>query len=306
MSEYAIQGATLTGIADAIRAKLGAQTTYNPGQMAAAIAAIPTGTTPTGTINITKNGTTDVTNYASANVNVPNTYAAGDEGKVVSNGALVSQTARATEITANGTYDTTYNNSVPVNVGGSADPGLPSGYQELEYIEFIAPAGYAVTIPTTGLIEVSATPTVAVSGTTDQCVIGYRVGGSNTKDFELRFKSSKLYGFVRESDFGGTVVSAAASKGTKVKGIIAVDGIRSSAFIGRYADYSSAAYFGFTGYIHYVRITDAITGALIMKFVPCRETSDDSFGFYEVVNGTYYNIPNTTGDGSVSAGPDVA
>jgi hypothetical protein len=87
--------------------------------MAEAIAEIPTGTTPSGTIDITQNGTADVTNYASANVNVPNSYAAGDEGKVVSNGALVTQTARASEITANGTYDTTLNDEVTVNVSGS-------------------------------------------------------------------------------------------------------------------------------------------------------------------------------------------
>ena len=48
------------------------------------------------------------------NVSVPNTYTAGDEGKVVNGGALVSQTSRT--VTANGNYDTTTNNSVTVNV----------------------------------------------------------------------------------------------------------------------------------------------------------------------------------------------
>lgn len=80
------------------------------------------GITPTGTkqINITSNGTTteDVTTYASAEVtaNVPNTYSAGDEGKVVSGGALVSQTSDT--VTQNGTVDTTLINSLLVNVSG--------------------------------------------------------------------------------------------------------------------------------------------------------------------------------------------
>ncbi len=83
---------------------------------------VPTegGITPTGTknISITSNGTTteDVTNYASASIttNVANSYTLSDQGKVVSNGALTSQTS-ATYIT-NNTYDTTTVNSVTVNV----------------------------------------------------------------------------------------------------------------------------------------------------------------------------------------------
>ena len=59
--------------------------------------------------------------YSQVNVNVPNTYSAGDEGKVVSNGALVSQASQT--YTTNGTFDTTAINSVTVNVAGGATIG---------------------------------------------------------------------------------------------------------------------------------------------------------------------------------------
>lgn len=89
--------------------------------------AIPQGSTPTGTkqISVTQNGTQteNVSGYASAqlNVAVPNSYSAGDEGKVVSNGALVAQTAHAdvTPTTSDQTIDTTTNNSIKVK--GDAD-----------------------------------------------------------------------------------------------------------------------------------------------------------------------------------------
>ena len=70
MSKVLVTESSLARIAAAIRAKNGTHNTYKPGQMAEAIAEIPTGTTPSGTIDITQNGTADVTNYASANVNV--------------------------------------------------------------------------------------------------------------------------------------------------------------------------------------------------------------------------------------------
>lgn len=75
------------------------------------------GITPTGTKTITANGTSiDVYSYQYADVAVPNSYSASDEGKVVSNGALVAQTSDT--VTANDTYDTTLINSLTVNVSG--------------------------------------------------------------------------------------------------------------------------------------------------------------------------------------------
>lgn len=78
------------------------------------------GTTPTLVEkSITANGVYNAADdnadgYSKVTVNVPNSYTAGDEGKVVDNGALVSQTAL--NVTRNGTYDTTTINSVNVNV----------------------------------------------------------------------------------------------------------------------------------------------------------------------------------------------
>jgi len=75
------------------------------------------------TKSVTQNGEYNASSdnadgYSKVTVDVPNTYAAGDEGKVVSNGALVAQTSQT--VTANGTYNTTTKNSVTVNVPSSA------------------------------------------------------------------------------------------------------------------------------------------------------------------------------------------
>lgn len=122
MAKVLITENNLSAIGNAIRGKNGSSTRYLPSEMAQAISDIDAGyPEPTGTVNISANGTgVNVKDYALADVNVPNSYESTDEGKVVSNGALVSQTSRT--VTANGTIDTTLNNEVVVNVegGGSA------------------------------------------------------------------------------------------------------------------------------------------------------------------------------------------
>jgi hypothetical protein len=66
--------------------------------------------------SFTYNKLSDYIGYNEINVDVSNTYTAEDEGKVVSSGELIPQTAMPTEITENGTVDTTLFNSVDVNI----------------------------------------------------------------------------------------------------------------------------------------------------------------------------------------------
>lgn len=122
MGKVFVTESYLDDIADAIRGKNGTENTYKPSQMAAAITALPDPAVLDDK-TITANGTydpsdDDLDGYSEVTVNVPNSYAAGDEGKVVSNGALVAQTSRSSDITVNGTYDTTLNDEVTVNVSG--------------------------------------------------------------------------------------------------------------------------------------------------------------------------------------------
>lgn len=80
---------------------------------------------PVNSLNISSNDTYDVTNYAEVIVNVPQSgITQADEGKVVSNGILVAQTAKTPDITQNGTYDTTLNNEVVVNVPSGSISGV--------------------------------------------------------------------------------------------------------------------------------------------------------------------------------------
>ena len=107
------------------------------------------------TLNVAENGTTNAPDGVAYNkvvANVPNSYDSGDEGKVVSNGALVSQTAHA-EVTQNGTIDTTLNNSVVVNVpqgitpSGTKTINISANGTTTEDVEDYANAQIVVAVP---------------------------------------------------------------------------------------------------------------------------------------------------------------
>lgn len=124
MAQVIVTESSLENIAGAIRAKLGTQATYKPAQMAGAIAQIH-GDPVLEALNVNANGTYTPSSgkdgFSQAVVNVPNSYSSGDEGKVVSGGALVAQSSQS--ITQNGTYDTTLKNQVTVNVSGGGGGG---------------------------------------------------------------------------------------------------------------------------------------------------------------------------------------
>ena len=89
--------------------------------------------------NISSNGTYNASSdnadgYKKVVVSVPNTYSAGDEGKVVSSGALVSQSS--TTYTSNNTYDTTLINSVTVNVSGGGGGTVSKPFKNVNFYDY--------------------------------------------------------------------------------------------------------------------------------------------------------------------------
>lgn len=266
----------------------------------------PTILSEEGLLEVSENGIyravdDDLRGYSVVDVNVPNSYTAADEGKVVVNGALEAQTARGGAITANGTYDTTTNNSVTVNVGGvTPEPPLPSDYQEVKYMDFTPHCGYPVTIPKTFLVEAKMSPDSIAEST----VLGYRVSSSNNADFEFGIGSAGTVGWWARGTGRDANLEVPAVAGEVYTARGMAYNLRTTAFVGRYAAYSSSVYCGWNGKIYYVKGWD-IDGNLSFKFVPCYRKADNTPGFYDVVADVFYSTLNTTGGGSIALGPDA-
>ena len=158
--------------------------------------AVPASAVDTGTKNITANGNNqDVVGYAAVNVAVPNSYSAGDEGKVVSNGALVSQTAHAdvTPTTSDQTIDTTTNNSIKVK----GDANLVAGNIKKDVVIFNTTGSYeggGGGRKVTGTVTGNGTKTISISGVTSapDIIVIYRSDLKNLTAVADRVQSAMM------------------------------------------------------------------------------------------------------------------
>lgn len=143
----------------------------------------------TNPLMITKNGTYTAPSgkaYTPIIVNIANSYTASDEGKVVSNGALVVQTAHA-EVTENGTIDTTLNNSVTVNVSQGSEEIVRASWHQCpeavrNYLAYVAEHPYSTSDWSVSYIANYAPTTPNESKNTKP--IGYTIDGVSFIDNE--------------------------------------------------------------------------------------------------------------------------
>ena len=166
---------------------------------------------PSGTKSITANGTgIDVSQYADADVAVPNSYSSSDEGKVVSNGALVSQGSDT--VTANDTYDTTLISSLTVNVsGGGGSPTVldTAGIYPVDTGDVVEIGSSLVGIVrlsaaktltnswdlTDSLTDSIGSKTITLSNAT-RTSSGLTIGGANHRaTIPIKFEENKTYEF---------------------------------------------------------------------------------------------------------------
>ena len=167
-----IENLDAANIVDGVTVKVG--DADDDDRIASVTGTAQTGITPTGTLEITSNGTENCTNYEYVDVSVANSYSAGDEGKVVRSGALVSQSSAT--YTQNNTYDTTTVNSVTVQVegGGSATLGTKSVTANGTYkAEDDSLDGYSqVTVSVPASAVDTGTKSITANGN-NQDVVGY-------------------------------------------------------------------------------------------------------------------------------------
>lgn len=213
--------------------------------------------------------------------------------------------------------DTQYQNAV-VTLTYSR---LPEGYQEVEYLEQSSGYEYVIfpnitSTDTQGSFEFAWQPK-SYSRSNFYSVMGYISGNSGVASWTTGSSGSYSIGYKYNSG------SAVSSVVTGVKRSIIINEIttrsikENGATLGTCSGYlptGIAIYYGAVSYdatIYYNTSQMQLfefkrtnnEGTLILDAVPCKRTSDNVCGFYDLIGGTFY--VNANNSGSFIAGADV-
>lgn len=177
------------------------------------------------------------------------------------------------------------------------EPDLPNEYQRVEYLGITQSSAYFQIsfspIEINDIIEVEVMDTAAT--TSEQGFVGMYSGGSA---WEIFFESGNIqfYGGVSEQE-----QSYEKNEKQTIRGRFTTRYAASSFNFGFYR----GTYY-FTGRLYGLRIYNGRSGydktITWCKLVPCYLKSNNTPGFYDLVNSVFYT---RTGSGDVEIGPDV-
>ena len=267
--------------------------------------------------------------YSVVTVDVPNSYTAGDEGKVVQSGALVNQSAIT--VTQNGTYDTTVNDTVAVNVSGGIEgvyegTAAPSSNLGSDGDLYIRKVELPNSVKFVDFLRNSGTQWIETGlyGNRDTVVYVEQIWNNTTAVIARNTGTSRTIGVGDQSggkvslDFNSTRTAASPTVGDRIScyvgnffkmldGVVLDARVTTSAFttpktFRLFAVNSSDSYgFHISNGATICRATFRQSGVIVADYLPALDANDVPC-MYEAVSGTYvYN----SGTGTFAYGNQV-
>lgn len=264
---------------------------------------------PSGTKNISANGTHNVKEYENVSVDVPI-----PDGYIKPSGVL--------EVTENGIHDVSVYQQVNVNVAASGEPDPRDQYQRVEYIESDGSA-YIVTDFVADDNSCGIEAIIGVGNYNSTATMGSRQDSGNTR-FYLPYPlgaKSVYYGFNSAPKVTATVSQTSPFRwqtnflNSRLAGVYTFDGASvGSAVITEILTQHTVpvAIFGL-----YSGVDGGVSAAKNMKlygarcskgndvvreYIPCYRKNDGEVGLYEKVTGTFLT---NDGGGAFAKGADI-